>query len=285
VPWNTLIAVICALVLACPVIANESGTGILEQGSDRSTECMLGMAGRALAWLWGIQSSAEGPEGASGCLGIHVWSDSLGDVRASPLRQSTMCESETFIPRDPTRQHQRPSWQGPLSWGSWGTAPQGEAIGSRCSVDSATLSDMLSERDQSGIRSVESDDSLTDTRTNVDERRANQCRFQHLDPGRWTAREEDRTARCVLKRWPVEGGLAKFRAVGDCESGWWRKAYNPSGPYVGLFQHALSSWPYRVAAYRPTWWSLRPGWRNSRSQIVVTARMVREVGWGPWTCA
>jgi hypothetical protein len=115
--------------------------------------------------------------------------------------------------------------------------------------------------------------------------RQEQCRFQGLDRGVWTQREEDRTTWCVLRRWPVAGGLTKFRAVIGCESGWWRLAYNPGGPYVGLAQHALASWPYRARSYEPTWWHLRPGWRNSRTQIVVTARMVQAEGWGPWSCA
>jgi hypothetical protein len=106
--------------------------------------------------------------------------------------------------------------------------------------------------------------------------RQEQCKFQGLDRGIWTQREEDRTARCVLRRWPVPGG---------CESGWWRLAYNSGGPYVGLFQHALSSWYDRVRSYAPTWWHLRPWWGNSRSAITVTALMVRAVGWSPWSCA
>jgi hypothetical protein len=112
-----------------------------------------------------------------------------------------------------------------------------------------------------------------------------ECRFQWLDHGVWTAREEWRTTECVLDHWPVSGGDTFFRAVIDCESGWSRLAFNAGGPYVGLGQHALASWPYRVRAYEPTWWDLRPGWRNSRTQIVVTARMVQAEGWGAWTCA
>jgi hypothetical protein len=115
--------------------------------------------------------------------------------------------------------------------------------------------------------------------------RQKQCRFQGLDRGIWTQREEDRTAACVLDRWIVYGGLTKFRTVIDCESGWSRFAYNPGGPYVGLAQHALASWAARVHSYEPMWWDLRPGWRNSRTQIVVTARMVQVEGWSPWSCA
>jgi hypothetical protein len=120
---------------------------------------------------------------------------------------------------------------------------------------------------------------------NRGEWRQDQCRFQGLDRGIWTQREEDRTARCVLRRWPVLGGLTKFRAVISCESGWWRLAYNAAGPYVGLAQHALTSWYYRVKSYKPTWWDLRPWWANSRSAITITARMVRAEGWDAWSCS
>jgi hypothetical protein len=140
---------------------------------------------------------------------------------------------------------------------------------------------LQSEADQEITRSTSSYRDTTDTAN----WRQEQCRFQGLDKGVWTQPEEDRTAWCVLKRWSVPGGLTKFRAVISCESGWWRLAYNALGPYVGLAQHALASWYYRVKSYTPTWWHLRPGWRNSRTQLIVTARMVRDVGWGPWACA
>jgi len=114
---------------------------------------------------------------------------------------------------------------------------------------------------------------------------ARQCKFDWIDPQTWSAREMHRTARCVLDRWPVYGGVPKFNAVIDCESGWNRFAYNLAGFYVGLAQHALSSWASRVRAYTPTWWDLKEAWYNARTAIVVTARMVRDVGWGPWSCA
>ncbi len=115
--------------------------------------------------------------------------------------------------------------------------------------------------------------------------RSQQCRFQSLEPARWTEREEQRTAWCLQAKWAVPGGYTKLYDVIDCESGWSRFAYNPGGPYVGLAQHHLASWAGRVAAYAPRHWELRPGWRNSRTQLVVTVRMVRAVGWGPWSCA
>lgn len=109
-----------------------------------------------------------------------------------------------------------------------------------------------------------------------------ECRFQGLQSGDWTQREEDYTARCVVRRWPVSGGLSKLRRVGRCESGWNRMAYNSDGPYVGLFQHVLSAWLGRVREFTPPHWDLQTSWRNSRTQIVVTVRYVRRYGWGAW---
>ena len=117
------------------------------------------------------------------------------------------------------------------------------------------------------------------------EMREKQCRYQWVDPGTWTAKEERRTALCVLNRWPTPGGWLEFRSVVDCESGWNRVAYNPAGPYVGLGQHALSSWMSRVDSYTPPLWNLSSRWQNSRTMLTITARMAHSVGWSPWSCA
>jgi hypothetical protein len=119
----------------------------------------------------------------------------------------------------------------------------------------------------------------------VNEQHRKECQFNGLDAGEWTQREEYRTARCVQNRWHVPGGLTQLLQVGRCESGFYRFAYNPGGPYVGIFQHDLHAWPRRVDKYQPDWWELRRGWANPRSQLVVTVRMVRAEGWGPWSCA
>lgn len=112
-----------------------------------------------------------------------------------------------------------------------------------------------------------------------------ECQFNSMNTQMdWTDREEARTTWCVLEHWPVPGGISKFRAVGQCESGWYRFSYNPNG-HAGIFQHDVDAWPYRVRSYEPVGWNLKPGWTNSRTQIVVTARMVRAQGWGAWTCA
>jgi hypothetical protein len=117
------------------------------------------------------------------------------------------------------------------------------------------------------------------------EMREKQCRYQWMDQGTWTAREERRTASCVLSRWTVPGGLTAFNRIVGCESGWNRFAFNPAGPYVGLGQHALQSWPARVRSYSPRLWDLPSRWQNSRTMITVTARMMHSVGLSPWSCA
>lgn len=113
------------------------------------------------------------------------------------------------------------------------------------------------------------------------------CRFQWLDRGTWTPREEHRTLVCVVDRFgPIYGGVPKAQAVGECESHWYRLASN-GGAFLGLFQHAASAWYWRVRSYMPLGWRVGPwsSWKNSRAQIVVTVRMVHAGGWSPWSCA
>jgi hypothetical protein len=112
------------------------------------------------------------------------------------------------------------------------------------------------------------------------------CRFQSLERPTWTQREEDLTAACVERELgPVEGGLSKLMAVGQCESHWNRVASN-GGQYLGLFQHSASYWPGRVASLLPKGWRIGPWqrWQNSRSQVIVTVKMAR-YGWAEWSCA
>ena len=112
------------------------------------------------------------------------------------------------------------------------------------------------------------------------------CRFQSLERPIWTAREENLTAACVVRRLgPISGGLSKLLAVGSCESGWNRLASN-GGRYLGIFQHAAAYWDGRTGLVPERWRS--GNWDsvwNTRAQIVVTVRMVKAGGWGPWGCA
>jgi len=124
----------------------------------------------------------------------------------------------------------------------------------------------------------------TPVKANQQEMRERQCRYQWVDKGTWTAREEAITARCVVARWSVPGGLTTFIGTIECESHWYRLAYNPAG-YVGLAQHDVESWSGRVRSYAPPLWGLSPRWQNSRTMLTITVRMVHSMGWGPWSCA
>ena len=126
---------------------------------------------------------------------------------------------------------------------------------------------------------------LADAALDAGSWRQRECRFQSLTRPTWSALEEQLTAECAIRKWAVSGGYTKFYSVGDCESGWNRYASN-GGRYLGLFQHAAAYWQGRVAAAQPDWdRPLSHRWQNSRTQIVVTARMVHGGGWGPWSCA
>ena len=130
------------------------------------------------------------------------------------------------------------------------------------------------------------DSQATASGTQQQQIRERTCRYQWVDRGTWTAREERRTLACVVDRFgPVDGGVPKVEQVGSCESGWNRLATN--GEYRGLFQHGATYWPGRVAWAMPDGWRVGPwsSWRNSRAQIVVTVRMVHASGWGAWSCA
>jgi len=116
--------------------------------------------------------------------------------------------------------------------------------------------------------------------------RERQCRFQYLDRGTWTDREERRTAACVVEKFGVVGGLDTLIRVGDCESHWYRFAYNPNG-HAGIFQHDIDAWAGRVRSAMPEGWRVGPWshWQNTRAQIVTTVRMVNwSGGWSAWSC-
>lgn len=117
--------------------------------------------------------------------------------------------------------------------------------------------------------------------------RQDECRYQSLNRPIWTAKEERLTARCAVNKF-LPGRLAQFLAIGQCESGWSRLAYNSGGAgYVGIFQHSIGAYVSRIHEYEPAAWKypLSTNWRNSRGQIVMSARMMHAVGTSPWSCA
>lgn len=72
--------------------------------------------------------------------------------------------------------------------------------------------------------------------------------------------------------------LDKAVLVARCESNYDPAAYNPAGPYVGLYQHSLTYWDARAAS---------AGWAgasiyDASANTAVTAWLVARDGWGHW---
>jgi hypothetical protein len=93
--------------------------------------------------------------------------------------------------------------------------------------------------------------------------------------GTWQVKQ---LIRCAAKYWHVPGGAGTALAIADRESQFRPRAYNPSG-CAGIYQHMLRYWPGRASIYG------FPGWSayNARANIIVTMRMVKRAGWGPWS--
>ena len=84
--------------------------------------------------------------------------------------------------------------------------------------------------------------------------------------------------RCAADHWNIPGGEGTALAIADRESQFHPNAYNPSG-CAGIYQHMLRYWPGRASAYGFQGWSAY----NARANIIVTMRMVKQHGWGPWS--
>lgn len=93
--------------------------------------------------------------------------------------------------------------------------------------------------------------------------------------GTWQVKQ---LIRCAADYWNVPGGVDTALAIADRESRFRPRAYNPSGA-AGIYQHMLHYWPGRARSYG------FPGWSayNARANIIVTMRMVKQAGWGPWS--
>lgn len=81
----------------------------------------------------------------------------------------------------------------------------------------------------------------------------------------------------IFERLGLSGSQAV--AVARCESGLNPNASN-GGNFLGLFQHARVYWAGRAAQYGMAGASVFDGYANA----YVSARMVRDGGWGPWQC-
>lgn len=103
-------------------------------------------------------------------------------------------------------------------------------------------------------------------------------------------RQEDETVsahqreliRCATNHWRVFGGYEKALCIAKRESGLDPRAVSGDGKYLGLFQHAKRYWPGRYDAYTQPSWELNDSALIGRTNAIVSIRMARDVGWGPW---
>jgi hypothetical protein len=74
---------------------------------------------------------------------------------------------------------------------------------------------------------------------------------------------------------------SKALSVARCESGFNPRAYNPAGPWAGVYQQDTDYWPGRSRKYG------HPGESvfNAYANVDVSLKMARDMGWGHWACA
>ena len=82
--------------------------------------------------------------------------------------------------------------------------------------------------------------------------------------------------RCAAHHYGVNVDKALYIAAR--ESRFRPKAYNDWSCAKGIYQHLCTYWPVRAKDYGFRDWSAF----NARANIMVTIRMVKRHGWGPW---
>lgn len=116
--------------------------------------------------------------------------------------------------------------------------------------------------------------------------RTKECRYASLQGDRtMNVKEVKLTIRCAVNKMPVAGGISKALAVANCESGFYEKAYNPSGA-GGVYQIVQGTWH--------SWTQHFAHWRHQhkigtdrfkgRPNIMVGIRAAAQWGWGSWSC-
>jgi soluble lytic murein transglycosylase-like protein len=74
--------------------------------------------------------------------------------------------------------------------------------------------------------------------------------------------------------------VAKSLSVAKCESNFNPHAYNPAGPWAGVYQQDTDYWPGRAKRFGHPGESVFDPYAN----IDVSLKMARGVGWGHWAC-
>lgn len=110
-------------------------------------------------------------------------------------------------------------------------------------------------------------------------RRHQHCRYaSYGDTWRhWTETEVRMTLGCVLDH---NARISRSHAIyiADRESSFYAYARNTSSGACGVYQHMPRYWPSRAATFGFAGASCF----NARANIMVTIRMVKQGGWGPW---
>jgi hypothetical protein len=84
--------------------------------------------------------------------------------------------------------------------------------------------------------------------------------------------------RALVEQFFPESEWDKAVLVARCESNYDPAAYNPAGPFGGLYQHSLAYWDGRAAS---------AGWPgasvyDAAANTAVTAWLLNQGGWGHW---
>lgn len=88
--------------------------------------------------------------------------------------------------------------------------------------------------------------------------------------------------RCATDRWTVPGGADVALCIAKRESGLLPWAESVDGLNKGLFQQHVDYWDGNYDAYTRRVWSLPKRILSGRTNTIVSIRMARDVGWGPW---
>jgi hypothetical protein len=75
--------------------------------------------------------------------------------------------------------------------------------------------------------------------------------------------------------------VAKSISVAKCESNFNPKAYNPAGPWAGVYQQDTDYWPGRAKK----WGHQGESVFNAYANVDVSLKMARAWGWHHWACA
>lgn len=85
-----------------------------------------------------------------------------------------------------------------------------------------------------------------------------------------------RLLRCAARYYGVN--VDKALEIAKRESRFVPTAYNATTCAKGIYQHLCKYWPTRAYDFGFRDWSAY----NARANIIVTMKMVRRYGWGPW---